>query len=134
MSADATTPVQANGRGTQIAKLTVYHLSRLVFTETALTGAALEVRSDVEKFEITDRARIEETIERIDRVATAPTDDVCDARWGLVFSDAAGARLRSFYLDRFGTTGELDGAAVSLPDESLIDWLREQYGPDGVLA
>jgi hypothetical protein len=134
MSADASTSVQANGRETQIAKLTVYHLSRLVFTETALTGAQLEERSDLEKFETTDRARIDETIERIDRVATTPTSDVCDARWGLVFSNAAGVRVRSFYLDRFGTTGELDGAPVALPDESLIDWLRGQYGPDGVLS
>jgi hypothetical protein len=134
MAADATTSLEANGRGATIAKLTVFHLARLVLTETAITGEALERRSDTEKFETTDRARIDETLARIERAASTPTDGDCDARWGLIFSDADGVRVRSFYLDKFGTTGELDGTTVAISDDSLIEWLREQYGPDGVLS
>jgi hypothetical protein len=134
MSADASATLQGNGRGTAIAKLTVYHLGRLILTETALSGADLEAHSDTEKFETTDRALIDETLARIEGTARTPTDDVLDVRWGLIFSDADGARVHTFYLDKFGTTGELDGTLFDLADESLVDWLREQYGPDDVLS
>jgi hypothetical protein len=134
MSADPASVVHVRSRATEIAKLTVYHLGILVFTETALTGAALEGRPDVRKFETTDPAEIDETLARIERAAPAPSDSVCDARWGLVFADAAGARIHTLYLNAFGTTGDLDGKRVGFAGDELIDWLRERYGADFELS
>jgi hypothetical protein len=128
------TPAPAHGLGTGIAKLTVYHLARLIFTGSALTGEQLEGRPDTEKFESTDRALIDEVLARIERAQPKPSDAGCDARWGLIFTNASDERVRTLYLDQFGTSGVLDGAKVTLSDESLIEWLRERYGPDSVLA
>jgi hypothetical protein len=132
MGAEASATVKENGRTTEIAKLTVYHLAKFVLTETALTGEALEARSDTEKFESTDHALIEEALAFIAKAR--PADGDCDARWGLVFGDASDARVRSLYLDGFGTKGNLDGAPVKFDDQGLIEWLRAKYGEDSVLS
>jgi hypothetical protein len=134
MSAEPASTLDAGNRATQIAKLTVYHLGILVFTETALTGAALEARPDVKKFETTDRVEIDETLAQIERAAPAPSDSVCDARWGLVFAGAAGERVKTLYLNAFGTTGDLDGTRVTFASDVLVEWLRERYGPDFELS
>jgi hypothetical protein len=134
MSAEPASVVHLRSRATEIAKLTVYHLGILVFTETALTGAALEARPDVTKFETTDRADIDETLTQIERAAPSPSDSVCDVRWGLVFAGAAGDRVITLYLNAFGTTGDLDGTRVGFANDVLIDWLRERYGDDFELS
>jgi hypothetical protein len=134
MSAEPASTIHLGTRASAIAKLTVYHLGILVFTETALTGAALESRPDVQKFETTDRTEIDETLERIERAAPAPSDSVCDARWGIIFTDAAGSRVHTLYLNAFGTTGDFDGKRVGFAGDDLIDWLRERYGSDFELS
>jgi len=116
-----------------IASLTIFHLGRMIMTETALDGPALEHHPETERFESSDRALIEECLMRLERALPQPTEDVCDARWGLVFCDASGARVKTFYLDKFGEIGILDGATVEISDPSFIEWLRERYGEDSVL-
>jgi hypothetical protein len=123
-----------SARAAAIAKLTVYHLAALVETETALDGAELERYDQTERYDSTDREFIAEVLGRIERAVSQPTSDVCDVRWGLVFSDSGGGRVTTFYLDAFGSTGILNGETVDVPDTSLIDWLRENYGPDSVLT
>jgi hypothetical protein len=121
-------------RRAAIAKLTVYHLAALIDTETALDGTALERDVDTERYESTDPEFITEALRRIEHARGTPTNDVCDARWGLVFSDAESRRITTFYLDAFGSTGILDGETVDVTEETLIEWLREKYGPDSVLT
>jgi hypothetical protein len=41
--------------------------------------------------------------------------------------------VKTFYLDKFGEIGILDGATVEISDPSFIEWLRERYGEDSVL-
>jgi hypothetical protein len=130
----ATESSAPSARSAAITRLTVYHLATLIETETALDGAGLERHDRTERYESTDREFIAEALARIERAVSAPTTDVCDVRWGLVFFDSAGSRLTTFYLDAFGSTGILDGETVDVPDAALIDWLREKYGPDSVLT
>jgi len=128
-------PAATDGNGrAAAAKLTVYHLARLIFTESALSGPELEAHQYTETFETTDRAAIDEALAKIEASNATPSDAVLDARWGLVFSDASGARVRTLYLNRFGTTAELDGERVTFSGRDLIDWLRAKYGADSVLA
>jgi hypothetical protein len=134
VGADVSTTVVGNGHKTGIAKLTVYHLGKLVLTESALTGEVLEGRPDTEKFESTDPAVIAEVLASIERAKPKPADGECDARWGLVFSDASDTRVRTLYLNAFGTRGVLDGAPVAFADDSLVQYLRGKYGEDFVLS
>jgi hypothetical protein len=83
-----------SARAAAIAKLTVYHLAALVETETALDGAELERYDQTERYDSTDREFIAEVLGRIERAVSQPTSDVCDVRWGLVFSDFLPRRLR----------------------------------------
>jgi len=130
----AAEPKVPSARGATIAKLSIYHLATLVETETALDGSGLERYDGTERYDSTDREFIAEALGRIERAVSQPTSDVCDVRWGLVFSDSGGSRGTTFYLDAFGSTGILDGETLDVPDPGLIDWLREKYGPDSVLT
>jgi len=117
-----------------IAKLTVYHLARLVMIDPALDGARLERRPDADVIESTDPSQVAQALARLEQAGGTPADVVPDVRWGLVFSGASGERVRSAYVDANGAYGEIDGERVEFASDDLVQWLRETYGEDFVLS
>ncbi|MFB3883450.1 MAG: hypothetical protein ACE149_19465 [Armatimonadota bacterium] len=55
-------------------------------------------------------------------ITLTPSDS--DLRWGLIFYDAAGARVLTIYLDKFGRRGLIDGQTFTSNDE--LDALLER--------
>jgi hypothetical protein len=118
----------------QIARLTVFHLGRLVTTYRALAPEALETFAGVTVTHERGLA-IDAALRHLEATTIgAPEPSGIDARWGLVFERADGSRVGSVYLDRFGHKIAVRAQTYDLVDAAgLFAWLRSRYGPDGVI-
>ena len=112
----------------KFVRLEVLHLDDELRTRAAIGPAKLETLDFTRK--TLDDPQALETI--VDYIAETEMDEKpgrLDARWGLIFTNAEGQRVFSFYLDKFGRRAAADGYELNLHDgERLIDWLKSLDG------
>jgi hypothetical protein len=110
------------------ATLIVYRLPPRLRALVKVSAVALESYEDVQVEHIADAATIGSALDAIAASRPRPTKDALDARYGLVFFDAAGERVLSAYKGAFALDGQIDGQLCEYEETALHAWLTQRYG------
>jgi len=111
-----------------IVRLDVLHVRGELLTRSALGPARLESSADM-RSTVEDRALIDSVLSYIEETAMDEEPGDLDARWGLIFTNAQGQRVLSFYLDKFGARGVAEGYEIRLHNaDRIIDLLKTVTG------
>jgi len=112
-----------------IVPLEVLHVQDELLTRSALGPARLESIAQV-RSKIDDPAVIENVLTYIDETSMDEEPGDLDARWGLIFTNAKGQRVLSFYLDKFGARGAAEGYEIRLHNaDRIVDLLKTVIPP-----
>jgi hypothetical protein len=112
-----------------IVLLEVLHVQDELLTRSALGPARLESIAQV-RSKIDDPAVIENVLTYIDETSMDEEPGDLDARWGLIFTNAKGQRVLSFYLDKFGARGAAEGYEIRLHNaDRIVDLLKTVIPP-----
>jgi hypothetical protein len=111
-----------------VTTLTVYRLPPRLRALVKVSAVALESYADVQVEHIADAATIVSALDAIARSRPRPAHEALDARFGLVFLDAAGERVLSVYKGAFALDGQIDEVLCEYEETALHAWLTQRYG------
>ena len=120
--------VQAKIIAMQIGKVEILQIPPQVLTRTSITRELLEtgfhyklvvhdLRGSVYAAEI--RSAIKSTM-------IQEREQIPDLRWAIIFYDTNDVRVASFYFDKYGSAGGIDGTPV-IYKGSLFKWLDSTF-------
>jgi hypothetical protein len=117
-----------------VHRVDVYYVSPLIVTRTPIKPDALETFPEVAVHHLTGHA-LEELFERLAAAHVAPTTELVEYRWKLVFIDGRDERLGALYLSAiapFGMTG--NDHPVRFVGGEFTTWLKATYAEVGAPA
>jgi hypothetical protein len=110
-------------------KLTIYHLPPGLRTLLAIAAGAIEEFPGVAVDEISDAATIAAALDALAAARPSPADGQLNARYGLIFTDAAGERILRAYKSRFPSEGQIDETPCDYEEPAFHEWLVARYQP-----
>jgi hypothetical protein len=111
-----------------IVRLEVLHVRDELLTRSALGPARLEGIAEI-RVSIDDLTTIDSVLTYIEETSMDEEPGDLDARWGLIFTNAKGQRVLSFYLDKFGVRAAAEGYEIRLHNaDRIVDLLKTVTG------
>jgi hypothetical protein len=115
-------------RSGEIVRVEILQIPPGVETRTRVTPDILERTYDYKLIirDLRGGAHSEGLRAAVASTSIAPSTDLADLRWGLIFLDNSGQRVGALYLDASGRFGVVDSVAVSFRG-GLSEWLNSNF-------
>jgi hypothetical protein len=112
----------------EIEEVDILQISPQILTRTRITAQMLLEQFHY-KFIIRDIRNSpyqKEMIESIKSISIAQSMSMSDIRWGVIFYGVDGHPIESFYFDKSGTKGEVEGVPVVFTGSFFL-WLNKNF-------